>query len=50
MDRVQHLLSDVPEGGVANVMAKGSRFHKVFVQAKRPGDGAGDLCDLKGVR
>ena len=47
---VQHLLSRVAEGGVAEVVGQRDRLGEVLVEAERPGDRPRDLRDLEGVR
>ena len=42
-------LTGMPEGCVAEIMAKGNRLGEIFVQLQSPGHGPGDLADFKGV-
>ena len=41
--------SGVTEGGMTQIMAHGDCFRQVFIQAQRPGDGARDAGDFKGM-
>ena len=47
---VEHLLADVPERRMAEVVAQPDRLHQVLVQAQRPGNRARDGGDLERVR
>ena len=47
---VEHLLADVAEGRVPEVVAEADRLHQVLVQRQRPGDGPRDRGDLERVR
>ena len=47
---VEHLLADVPERRVAEVVAEADRLGEVLVQAQRPCDGARDAGHLERVR
>jgi hypothetical protein len=48
--RVEHLLADVPEGRVPEVVPQADRLRKILVQAQRPRDRARDRRHLQGVR
>ena len=48
--RVEHLLADVPERRVAEVVAEPDRLGQVLVQPERPGHVAGDPAGLERVR
>ena len=46
---VEHVLADVPEWWVAEVVTEPDRLDEILVQAQRPGDGARDARDLERV-
>ncbi len=46
---VQHGFADVPERGMAEVVAQGDGLGQVLVQVQGAGDGAGDLAQFQGV-
>lgn len=46
---VEGALARVAERGVADIVAEGDGFDEIFVQAKSPADGSGDLGDFEGV-
>ena len=46
---VQCALTGMPEWRMADVVNKRKRLGQIFVQAKRGGNGPGNLCDLDGV-
>ena len=43
---VQRVLAGMPEGGMAEVVAKRDRFREIVVELKRPSERAGDLRHL----
>ena len=47
--RVDHLLADVAEGRVAEIVAVADRLRQILVQPERPGDVAGDPGRLERV-
>jgi hypothetical protein len=46
---VEHLLADMAERWVPEVVTETDRLDEVLVQAQRPGHGAGDRGHLEGV-
>src|SRR3954454_12041269 len=47
---VEHVLSDVPERRVPDVVAEPDRFSQVLVEAQRAGDRPADAGDLERMR
>ena len=45
----QHVLAEMPEGRVAQVVAEADGLDQVLVELEGAGDGPGDLGDLEGV-
>ena len=48
-ERGERFLAEMPEGGVAQIVAQRDRFGEVLVQTQGPSDRASDLGDLQGV-
>jgi hypothetical protein len=49
VERGDHLLAEVTEGRMAEIVPQADRLDQVFVEAERPGDGPRHLGDLERV-